>query len=103
MAGLAKLEESILRLLLSGSSSGRKMVKDSNDELKIGSIYVTLQRMEEKGLITSEIEKLDLSEKFKIPKRIYTITTYGEQVFYAQKDFEQTLTNLERLKEAFNV
>lgn len=51
---LAKSEAVILDLLTSeGACYGLQLVEGSNGALKRGGIYVTLGRMEEKGLVTS--------------------------------------------------
>lgn len=51
---LAKSEALILDLLTSrGASYGLQLVDGSGGALKRGGIYVTLGRMEEKGLVTS--------------------------------------------------
>jgi PadR family transcriptional regulator, regulatory protein PadR len=51
---LAKSEAVILDLLTSqGASYGLQLVDGSGGALKRGGIYVTLGRMEEKGLVTS--------------------------------------------------
>jgi len=51
---LAKSEALILDLLTSnGASYGLQLVDGSSGALKRGGIYVTLGRMEEKGLVTS--------------------------------------------------
>jgi DNA-binding PadR family transcriptional regulator len=51
---LAKSEAVILDLLTSrGASYGLQLVDGSGGALKRGGVYVTLGRMEEKGLVTS--------------------------------------------------
>jgi DNA-binding PadR family transcriptional regulator len=61
---------------------GLEMVQASNGGLKRGTIYVTLQRMEEKGLIKSATEERTYPE-IGIPRRFYSITGYGVRVFDA--------------------
>ena len=60
-----------------------KLSSDSDLQLKKGTIYVTLERMEKKGLVTSEMEsepREDVEEgKFYIPRRLYQLTSEGRQ------------------------
>lgn len=50
---LSQKESCILRLLIEdGESSGVALIAASNGELKKGTIYTTLQRMEDKQLVT---------------------------------------------------
>ncbi len=65
---------------------GLEMIKLSSDgelQLKKGTIYVTLERMEKKGLVVSEMEtepRADMEEgKFYIPRRLYRLTPDGKQ------------------------
>jgi len=51
------LEQLVLELLVSqGPTYGLDLVNASNGRLKRGSVYVTLGRMEQKGLVTSRLE-----------------------------------------------
>ncbi len=84
----------ILELLSKNSEMyGMKMVEASNGELKVGTIYPTLQRMEEKGLIGSREVQRDLPETGN-PRRFYKITEYGIRVF----DKNMALSSLFRSK-----
>jgi DNA-binding PadR family transcriptional regulator len=56
------------------------MVKASNDALKLGTVYVTLNRLEEKGFVTSRRE--DNSERT-VPRRLYQITGAGRRSYLA--------------------
>ena len=72
----------ILRLLRSGREMyGLEMVKSSGGELKRGSIYVLLDRMEDKGFVRSS----ELKEEGwpGMPKRVYEITGLGERALMA--------------------
>ena len=71
-------------LLDEGDMFGLEMVEVSDGELKKGTIYVTLQRMSDKGLIDSFEEERDENENG-IARRIYSPTDYGERVFKAQE------------------
>lgn len=61
---------------------GLEMVEASQGGLKRGTIYVTLQRLEEKGLIKSATEERTFPE-IGIPRRFYSITGYGIRVLKA--------------------
>lgn len=72
---------------------GLEMVKLSSDselKLKKGTIYVTLERMEKKGLIVSKMEKgppANLEKgSFYIPRRLYNLTKNGEQALIALEE-----------------
>jgi PadR family transcriptional regulator, regulatory protein PadR len=78
---LSKKEGLILEMLASSGRDlyGLEMVELSNGSLRRGTVYVTLQRMQEKGLIDSRTEPRALPE-IGIPRRLYTITGYGLRV-----------------------
>jgi len=70
----------ILKLLSeSGETYGLDMVKQSGGRLKRGTIYVTLDRMEDKGLIESKLEQLK-SDKGGPTRRLYSITGHGARI-----------------------
>lgn len=78
---LSRKEFSILQLLISnGEMFGLEMVEASEGELKRGTIYVTLQRMGDKGYIESREEPRELPE-IGIPRRKYSATGLGERVY----------------------
>ena len=88
------LTEAVIAHLLRAHSPdplyGLEMVKlSSSSELKLkkGTIYVTLERMEKKGLITSKMEKgppVGIPKgSFYIPRRLYHLTQDGEQALVA--------------------
>jgi len=81
---LSSLEFLILRLLTntSGELYGLQMVDDSGGRLKRGTIYVTLGRMEDKGLIESRKEKQRLGARG-LPRRLYKATALGQRVLAA--------------------
>ena len=79
---LSEKEYTILDMLRSGVECyGLEMVKQSNGQLKRGTIYVTLMRMEEKGYVRSRKED-DPSDPG-MPKRLYKISGNGSQVLQA--------------------
>lgn len=77
---LAASERVILGLLASdGPSYGLELVKSSRGRLTRGGIYVTLGRMEEKGLVSSAAGEGG--------RRIYRPTALGERALMAAKLF----------------
>lgn len=79
---LSAKEYLILDLLRSGAKRfGLEMVKESGGALKRGTIYVTLQRMAEKGYVRSRQEKSPKDPG--MPRRVYTITGEGAKVLQA--------------------
>jgi DNA-binding PadR family transcriptional regulator len=55
---LSSLELLILQILsATGTTYGLDLVTQSRGKLKRGSVYVTLGRMEEKGLVTSRLDE----------------------------------------------
>ena len=83
---LPRKEALILDMLLSSGRElyGLEMVDASNGELKRGTIYVTLQRMKEKGFIDSKLEPRPAPE-IGMPRRLYWPTGYGQRVFAAYR------------------
>jgi len=78
---LAKSEELILTLLASrGPCYGLELVQASRGRVKRGGIYVTLGRMEDKGLVTSAPASPD-------GRRRYRPTALGERALAAAKVF----------------
>jgi PadR family transcriptional regulator PadR len=84
LPSLSRKEALILEMLVGGGRElyGLEMVDTSNGELKRGTVYVTLQRLQEKGLIESRQEARTAPE-IGIPRRLYKITSNGERVFKA--------------------
>jgi DNA-binding PadR family transcriptional regulator len=69
----------VLELLASGSMYGLELVAASAGELKRGTVYVTLGRMEEKGYIKSRQENAPPAAGG-LPRRIYELTALGRRV-----------------------
>ncbi|HUF03594.1 MAG TPA: helix-turn-helix transcriptional regulator [Aridibacter sp.] len=65
-----------------GEMFGLEMVDQSGGALKKGTVYVTLGRMADKGLVDSRTETGDGSAS---QKRLYSPTDYGRRVFKAQE------------------
>lgn len=61
---------------------GLELLKLSDGKIKRGTIYTTLQRMEDKGFVTSRQEDKpdDVSG---IPRRLYEITGTGQRALHA--------------------
>lgn len=77
---LAGSERVILALLASrGRSYGLELVKASRGKLTRGGIYVTLGRMEKKGLVSSAAGEAG--------RRIYRPTALGERALVAARVF----------------
>lgn len=76
-------EALIMQLLVrNGETFGLKMVEQSEGELKRGTVYVTLSRMEEKGYISSRQED-QLPGAIGLPRRLYKLTGLGARVLSA--------------------
>lgn len=78
---LSPLQYEILNLLRSGEMYGLEMVKSSK-LLKRGTVYVTLDRMTDKGFVTSRAES-NPSEPG-MPRRLYSVTALGRRVLAAR-------------------
>jgi PadR family transcriptional regulator PadR len=82
---LSHKEYIILEMLVNtGEMFGLEMVDTSQGELKRGTIYVTLQRMAEKGYVESR-EEARLEPEIGIPRRKYQATGLGSKIFKAQE------------------
>lgn len=72
-------EYEVLQLLASyGPSYGLQLVERSAGRLKRGTIYVTLSRLEDRGLIVSHEEPGGL-ERGRLPRRVYRLTDAGRK------------------------
>ena len=79
---ISQKEELIFDLLGSKEHYGLELIHNSGGKLKRGTVYVTLQRMEEKGLIESYVKEKPPTESG-IPRRMYRVTGHGAQVWNA--------------------
>lgn len=78
---LSRKEMLTLEMLIGkGEMFGLEMVEASEGELKRGTIYVTLQRMGDKGYIESREVPRTMPE-IGIPRRKYRATGLGERVY----------------------
>ena len=64
----------------------------SGRSASIGSVHSTLNRLLEKGFVTSAMGE-PTSSRGGRRKRIYTITAYGQQVLKESRDFRVSLWN----------
>jgi PadR family transcriptional regulator len=88
---LPRKERLILELLVSsGPQHGLALVSGSSGGLKRGTVYVTLGRMEAKGLVVSEQEEPHPAA-IGLPRRIYRITALGQRVLRAWETFAKEL------------
>jgi DNA-binding PadR family transcriptional regulator len=94
-ARISATEEQILRLLIGSIKElyGLEMVKRSEGKLKRGTIYVTLQRMEQKGLVESR-EEDDTADHIGLRRRLYKPTGLGERVLRAQEIARNVIAGL---------
>ena len=91
VATLPKKERLILELLASeGPTYGLQLVEHSDGALKRGTVYVTLGRMEAKGLVESRQEPIP-SGGIGLPRRIYRPTVLGERMLRAWTVFAREL------------
>lgn len=80
---LSSKEALVFDLLLKTPSSekyGLELVNESANRLKRGTIYVTLNRMEDKGYVESRLEEPERPTSG-IPRRLYKVTGYGQKVY----------------------
>jgi PadR family transcriptional regulator PadR len=75
---LSGKERLVLELLAAGRDQmyGLQLVEQSRGRLKRGTVYVTLGRMEKKGLVEADAEKLE-DDSGLVPRRMYRATAYG--------------------------
>src|SRR3954464_13017392 len=77
---LSRKESLILELLIDhGAMYGLELVGQSKRQLKRGTVYVTLGRMEEKGYVSSRLEEAPEGAGG-LPRRVYEATAFGRRV-----------------------
>jgi len=79
----AETELLVLRLLKDEPEGmyGLALVRTSAGKLKRGTVYVTLGRLEEKGYVTSKVQKKRVHAG--LPRPIYQIAALGERALAA--------------------
>lgn len=92
LPSISRKEALILDMLIGAGRElyGLEMVDASNSALKRGTIYVTLQRMREKGYVESKPEPRPAPE-VGIPRKLYRVTGYGERVYAAYRTAHSAL------------
>jgi DNA-binding PadR family transcriptional regulator len=88
---LPRKERLILELLVAdGPKYGLQLVEQSDGKLKRGTVYVTLGRMEAKGLVESQQEPLPAGA-IGLPRRLYRPTALGARMLRAWTTFAREL------------
>ncbi|HKV64562.1 MAG TPA: helix-turn-helix transcriptional regulator [Candidatus Acidoferrum sp.] len=80
---LSRKEALVLELLLQNPTKemyGLEMVAGSRNKLKRGTVYVTLDRMEDKGFVESHLEE-PRPNVSGLPRRLYRVTGYGQKIY----------------------
>lgn len=77
-------EAVVLDLLNAGKKHyGLELVKASNGKIRRGTVYVLLDRLEQKGFVTSKAEKK--AGLAGLPRRMYAITGAGQRALAARQ------------------
>jgi PadR family transcriptional regulator len=90
-------EELILELLIAHRAAmyGLEIVAASGGRLKRGTVYVTLGRMQDKGLVTSRQEHAP-AEAGGLPRPLYTPTALARRLVHAHAQLAKLLPELAR-------
>ena len=95
---IGDFEETILLLvgILGDEAYAFKIAEEfeaqTERSVSIGAVHSTLNRLSEKGFLTSEMGAAT-AERGGRRKRIYTITAFGQRVLKESKDFKMSLWN----------
>ena len=87
---LARTERLILNRLRGGQEFALRLADGSGGALKRGTVYITLQRMQSKGYVNSEVEAVVCGAMGR-PRRWYRPSAYGLQVLGAWTLAERAL------------
>ncbi len=87
---LSSKERLILDLLGDDERYGLALVDASSGELKRGTVYVTLARMEAQGLVTSRHEEAPPTQGG-MPRRMYRVTALAAELMALQASFASAL------------
>jgi DNA-binding PadR family transcriptional regulator len=87
---LAHTERLILNRLTHGEQFALRLADQSAGALKRGTVYITLQRMENKGYVESNVEP-PVEGAMGRPRRWYRPSSYGRQVLAAWQLAERAL------------
>ena len=90
-------KQALILELLTGTREmyGLELVAASRGRLKRGTVYVTLGRMEEKGLIASRLEDAP-PDAGGLPRRIYQATALGRRLLDAYAHVARLLPEFAR-------
>ena len=77
---LSGKEMVVLGLLAGGEMYGLELVEASDGRLKRGTVYVTLNRMADKGYVESRQERPQ-GDAIGLPRRLYRPTALGRRLF----------------------
>ena len=86
---LSRTDALVLDLLIEHERYGLELVAASGGRLKRGTVYVTLGRMEQKGLVLSRQEHTQGTPG--LPRRLYRLSALGRRVHAAHRVFRQML------------
>ena len=94
---MSSKEQLILELLIGHRAAmyGLEIVCASAGSVKRGTVYVTLTRMEDKGLVASRQEDPP-AEAGGLPRRLYTPTALGRRLVQAHAQLAKLLPELAR-------
>jgi len=87
---LSSKEAQILEALRGQEMFGLQLVQASRGQLKRGTVYVTLGRMQEKGFVESRLEDRQPGA-IGLPRRLYRANPFGVRVLDAWNTFRNTL------------
>jgi DNA-binding PadR family transcriptional regulator len=83
-ARLSGKEAVVLELLHDGEQYGLEIVRLSEGRLKRGTVYTTLNRMQQKGYVQSRSEEKPAHVPG-IPRRLFRATPYGLRILEARE------------------
>jgi DNA-binding PadR family transcriptional regulator len=86
---LTAKEREILKLLIGSGAEmyGLEMVARSEGRLSRGSVYVLLDRLEERGLVSSRLEERAAGASG-VARRLYRPTGHGRRVFHLWEELQ---------------
>jgi PadR family transcriptional regulator, regulatory protein PadR len=90
LPSISSRECHVLEQLRHKEKYGLELVAESRGELKRGTVYVTLGRMERKGFVESRQEER-APGAIGLPRRLYRATAYGLKVLEAYQLLREAL------------
>jgi PadR family transcriptional regulator, regulatory protein PadR len=96
---VSSLEEDILSLLLGKELYGAKIVEaicevtQGKRRIGVGSLYPTLNRMEQKGYVSSRVDEERILERGGARRKYYKITALGAAALTDTQRFRKNLAN----------